>query len=94
MGIAACAVASIIAANRSAALSNSSQQFSLYMGDQAIYKDSATGQSVQLPSGADHVWASTTGNTNDYILTNSGALTELEWQVDRLWPILQSAARA
>ena len=28
----------------------------------------------------------------DYILTNSGRLTELEWQVDRLWPILQSAA--
>jgi dephospho-CoA kinase len=29
----------------------------------------------------------------DYILTNGGALTELEWQVDQLWPILQSAAR-
>ena len=28
----------------------------------------------------------------DYLLTNSGSLTELEWQVDRLWPILQSAA--
>ena len=64
-------VYSNVAANRSAALEHSSQQFSLYMGDQAIYKDSATGQSVQLPSGADHVWASTTGNTNDYILTNS-----------------------
>ncbi|WP_158944576.1 dephospho-CoA kinase [Granulicella sp. S190] len=29
---------------------------------------------------------------SDYVLTNSGALTELEWQVDQLWPILQSAA--
>jgi dephospho-CoA kinase len=28
----------------------------------------------------------------DYVLTNGGALTELEWQVDQLWPILQSAA--
>ena len=64
-------VMSNVAANRSAALSHSSQQFSLYMGDQAIYKDTSTGHSVQLPSGADHVWASSTGNTNDYILTNS-----------------------
>jgi dephospho-CoA kinase len=28
----------------------------------------------------------------DYVLTNGGALTELEWQVDQLWPILQSTA--
>jgi dephospho-CoA kinase len=28
----------------------------------------------------------------DYVLTNGGALTELEWQVDQLWPILQAAA--
>lgn len=28
----------------------------------------------------------------DYVLTNGGALTELEWQVDQLWPILQCAA--
>ncbi|HEY1994182.1 MAG TPA: dephospho-CoA kinase [Edaphobacter sp.] len=28
----------------------------------------------------------------DYVLTNGGPLTELEWQVDHLWPILQSAA--
>jgi dephospho-CoA kinase len=27
----------------------------------------------------------------DYVLTNGGALTELEWQVDQLWPILQAA---
>jgi dephospho-CoA kinase len=27
----------------------------------------------------------------DYVLSNGGALTELEWQVDQLWPILQSA---
>jgi dephospho-CoA kinase len=28
----------------------------------------------------------------DYVLTNAGPLTELEWQVDQLWPILQAAA--
>jgi dephospho-CoA kinase len=28
----------------------------------------------------------------DYVLTNGGALTELEWQVDQLWPILQTSA--
>jgi dephospho-CoA kinase len=29
----------------------------------------------------------------DYVLTNGGALTELEWQVDQLWPILKAAAQ-
>lgn len=29
----------------------------------------------------------------DYVLTNDGSLTELEWQVDQLWPILLDAAR-
>ena len=29
----------------------------------------------------------------DYVLTNGGPLTELEWQVDQLWPILQAAAK-
>lgn len=28
----------------------------------------------------------------DYILTNSGPVAELEWQVDRLWPLLSVAA--
>lgn len=28
----------------------------------------------------------------DYVLTNDGALTELEWQVDQLWPILKAAS--
>ncbi|HEX3966458.1 MAG TPA: dephospho-CoA kinase [Edaphobacter sp.] len=28
----------------------------------------------------------------DYVLTNGGALTQLEWQVDQLWPILKAAA--
>jgi dephospho-CoA kinase len=28
----------------------------------------------------------------DYVLTNAGRLTELEWQVDQLWPILRTAA--
>jgi hypothetical protein len=60
-----------IAANRSAALDHSSQQFALYMGDQAIYKDPATGQNVRMSSQYGHVWASTTGNTSDYILTDS-----------------------
>jgi hypothetical protein len=64
-------VMSSVASNRSAALDHSSQQFALYMGDQAIYKDPTTGQHVQMSSGYDHVWASTTGNTNDYILTDS-----------------------
>jgi dephospho-CoA kinase len=29
---------------------------------------------------------------SDYVLLNGGALKELEWQVDQLWPILQAAA--
>jgi dephospho-CoA kinase len=29
----------------------------------------------------------------NYVLTNDGAVTELEWQVDQLWPILRLAAR-
>ena len=28
----------------------------------------------------------------DYVLTNGGPLTELEWQVDQLWPLLKAAA--
>ena len=66
-------VHSAVAANRAASLDHSSQQFALYMGDQAIYKDPSTGQRVQMSSGSDHVWASTTGNTNDYILTDSAS---------------------
>jgi hypothetical protein len=66
-------VQSAVAHSRSAALDHSSQQFALYMGDQAIYKDPSTGQRVQMSSGYDHVWASSTGNTNDYILTDSAS---------------------
>lgn len=29
----------------------------------------------------------------DYVLTNESAVSELEWQVDQLWPILRIAAR-
>jgi dephospho-CoA kinase len=29
----------------------------------------------------------------DYVLTNTGPITELEWQVDRLWPLLVEAAQ-
>jgi dephospho-CoA kinase len=29
---------------------------------------------------------------SDYVLTNGGPLTELEWQIDQLWPILRAAA--
>ena len=64
-------VHSNVAANRSAALENSSQQFALHMGDQAIYKDPSTGQNVQMSNQYDHAWASSTGNTNEYILTDS-----------------------
>jgi hypothetical protein len=66
-------VMSNVAANRSAALDHSSQQFALYMGDQAIYKDPSTGQRVQMSSGYDHVWASTTGNNSEYIMTDSAS---------------------
>lgn len=65
-------VYSSVAAHRSAALEHSSQQFSLYMGDQALYKD-PNGGTVQLPSGSTHAWASQTGNTNEYILTDSAS---------------------
>ncbi|HZL25412.1 MAG TPA: hypothetical protein VFC39_02660 [Acidobacteriaceae bacterium] len=64
-------VHSNVAANRAAALDHSSQQFALHMGDQAIYSDPTTGQSVQMSNQYSHAWASTTGNTNEYILTDS-----------------------
>jgi dephospho-CoA kinase len=31
---------------------------------------------------------------SDYVLTNAGPQTELEWQVDQLWPILSVQARS
>jgi hypothetical protein len=64
-------VMSTVAANRSAALDHSSQQFALYMGDQAIYKDPTSGEKVQMSSQYGHVWASSTGNTSDFIMTDS-----------------------
>jgi hypothetical protein len=64
-------VHSNVAANRSAALEHSSQQFAMHMGDQAIYHDPSTGQNVQLSNQYSHAWASTTGNTNEYILSDS-----------------------
>jgi hypothetical protein len=64
-------VLSSVASDRAAALDHSAQQFSMHMGDQAIYKDPATGQRVQMSSQYDHAWASATGNTNEYILTDS-----------------------
>lgn len=30
----------------------------------------------------------------DYVLTNDGPVTELEWQIDRLWPLLVEASLA
>lgn len=30
----------------------------------------------------------------DYVLTNGGSIQELEWQVDRLWPLLFADAKA
>ncbi len=66
-------VHSSVAANRAAALDHSSQQFALHMGDQAIYTDPATGQRVQMSNQYNHAWASTTGNSNEYILTDSSS---------------------
>jgi hypothetical protein len=66
-------VRSNVAANRASALDHSSQQFALYMGDRTEYTNSATGQHVQLPSQYGHAWASTTGNTNEYIVTDSSS---------------------
>ncbi len=60
-----------VAANRSAAFEHSNQQFALSMGDQAIYHDPSTGHNVQMSNQYSHAWASTTGNTNEYILTDS-----------------------
>jgi hypothetical protein len=60
-----------VVANRAAALDHSSQQFALHMGDQAIYSDPNTGQRVQMSNQYGHAWASSTGNTNEYILTDS-----------------------
>lgn len=60
-----------VAANRSAAFEHSNQQFALSMNDQAIYKDPSTGERVQMSNQYSHAWASTTGNTNEYILTDS-----------------------
>jgi hypothetical protein len=62
-------VHSAVAANRSAALDHSFQQFALYMGYQAIYKDPSTGLRIQMSSGYGHVWSS--GNSNEYIMTDS-----------------------
>jgi hypothetical protein len=64
-------VHSNVAANRAAALDHSSQQFALHMGDQAIYTDPSTGQHVQMSNQYGHAWASSTGNTNEYVLTDS-----------------------
>ena len=60
-----------VAANRAAALDHSSQQFALHMGDQAIYSDPNTGQSVQMSNQYGHAWASSTGDANEYILSDS-----------------------
>jgi hypothetical protein len=60
-----------VAANRATAMDHSAQQFSLYMGDRTEYSNPATGEHVQLPSQYGHAWASSTGNTNDYIVTDS-----------------------
>ena len=66
-------VYSNVASNRAAALDHSAQQFSLYMGDQAVYKNPSTGERVQMSSGYGHAWASTTGNSSDYVLTDSAS---------------------
>jgi hypothetical protein len=60
-----------VASDRAAALDHSSQQFSLYMGDQAIYKNPATGERVQMSSAYGHAWANS--GSNDYVLTDSAS---------------------
>ena len=67
----AAGVRSRVAADRSAALDHGAQQFALYAGDQAVYRNPATGDRVQVPADYGHVWASTTGTTTDLILTDS-----------------------
>jgi len=52
-------------------LASPSGAFALHMGDQAIYSDTSTGQRVQMSKQYSYAWASTTGNSNDYILTDS-----------------------
>jgi hypothetical protein len=64
-------VYSQVATDRATALDHSSQQFALHIGDQAIYTDPSNGQRVQMSNQYAHAWASTTGNTNEYILTDS-----------------------
>lgn len=64
-------VMSNVAADRSAALDHSAQQFALHMGDQGMYRDPSTGQNFQMSNQYGHVWASTTGNTSSFILTDS-----------------------
>jgi hypothetical protein len=66
-------VHSNVASDRAAALDHSAQQFSLYMGDQAIYKNPTTGEQVQMSSAYGHAWASSTGNSSDYVLTDSAS---------------------
>ena len=59
---------SSVAANRAAALDHSSQQLALYMGDRPSTATLATGQRVQMSNQYNQAWASTTGNSNEYIL--------------------------
>jgi hypothetical protein len=62
-----------VASDRAAALDHNAQQFSLYMGDEATYKNPSTGERVQMSSAYGHAWASTTGNSTDYVLTDSAS---------------------
>ena len=78
-----------VAHDRAAALDHNAQQFSLYMGDQAVYRNPSTGERVQMSSAYGHAWASTTGSSTDYVLSDvpsydpngkvgSGTWTELQ----------------
>jgi hypothetical protein len=64
-------VTSSVAAHRSAAVHHSAQQFALHMADQAVYANPLNGHRVQMSNQFQHAWASTTGNMNEYILTDS-----------------------
>jgi hypothetical protein len=82
-------VYSDVANNRAAALDHSAQQFSLYMGDQAVYQNPATGERVQMSSRYGHAWASTTGNNTEYLLTDSPSYDPNGKQGGGSWTELQ-----
>jgi hypothetical protein len=56
-----------------ATLEHPIQQFDLYTGKQAPYRDPATGETIHLSSDCRHVWTRRADDTSEYILTGSSA---------------------